>query len=211
LRKRLNETGKSSLGDRVFSAKALWQITGKTNEALPVLINALEKDNSFWAADILGMMGAAAKPAIPTLRGALQSPEGYTRLRSAIALHKITPEFEVPLPLLLDLLKVENTTTRFEAAQAIWSLNHDSQMILPTLLELLKPNNRGPIQLRRMDFNYIGPAVMRFLGEIGPSARAAVPRLKEIVQEHDSPNSSKLAAEALKKIEGDSSDKRVQP
>ena len=57
----------------LFSAKALWQITGKTNEALPVLIRALEKDNSFWAADILGMMGAAAKPAIPTLRGACKA------------------------------------------------------------------------------------------------------------------------------------------
>jgi beta-lactamase regulating signal transducer with metallopeptidase domain/HEAT repeat protein len=93
LRGKLNDTGRFSLGNRVFSAEALWQITGKTDEALPVLISALEKDNSFWAADILGMMGAAAKPAIPTLRSALQSTNSYTRLRSAIALDNITSAF----------------------------------------------------------------------------------------------------------------------
>jgi len=93
LRGKLNDAGKFSLGNRVFSAEALWQITGKTDEALPVLISALENDNSFWAADILGTMGAAARPAIPTLRSALQSTNGYIRQRSAIALHNITPEF----------------------------------------------------------------------------------------------------------------------
>jgi hypothetical protein len=123
-------------------------------------------------------------------------------------LNKIDPTFQVPLPLLQELLKDKHSALRFEAAEAMWTKNHDSQMILPTLLELLnEPNDRGPMgmDMRRMDLNYFGQQAIQLLGEIGAPAKAAVPRLKEIVQEKDSPRSSKLAAEALKKIEGDGS------
>ncbi|MGA9449999.1 MAG: hypothetical protein WBW41_01510, partial [Verrucomicrobiia bacterium] len=195
LRKLLHDTGQFSLGNRVFSAKALWQITGKTNEALPVLINALKNDDSFWAADVLGMMGADAKPAIPALQGALQSPIGYTRLLSAIALNKIEPQFQLPMPLLLGLLKDQSSATRFEAAQIIWTMNHDPQIILPTLLELIKPDDQGAFGL-----DFYGENAISLLGEIGPPAKAAIPRLKEIIQENRSSHISNLAADALKKI-----------
>ena len=208
LRKRLDVTGREALVNRVFSAKALWQITGETDAPLRVLMDTLQNSNSYWAADVLGMMGKAAKPAIPTLQSTLQSGEALLRLRSAIALNKIDPTFQVPLPLLQELLKDKHSALRFEAAEAMWTKNHDSQMILPTLLELLnEPNDRGPMgmDMRRMDLNYFGQQAIQLLGEIGAPAKAAVPRLKEIVQEKDSPRSSKLAAEALKKIEGDGS------
>jgi len=200
LRKRLDDTGRLALGNRVFSAKALWQITGETKEPLRVLMDTLENSNSYWAADVLGMMGKAAKPAIPALQSKLQTGDGSLRLRSAIALHNIEPDFQL-LPILLDSLKDAQSGTRLAAAQNIWTINHDSQMILPTLIELLKPDDRMPIQMG-MDFNGIAQQAIRLLGEIGPPAKAAVPRLKVIVQDEDSPRSSKLAADALRKIEG---------
>ena len=76
LRKRLDDTGRLALGNRVFSAKALWQITGETKEPLRVLMDTLENSNSYWAADVLGMMGKAAKPAIPALQSKLQTGDG---------------------------------------------------------------------------------------------------------------------------------------
>jgi hypothetical protein len=43
---------------------------------------------------------------------------------------------------------------------------------------------------------------MQLLGEIGPLAAAAVPRLKEIIQAtKNRPDNSKIAAETLKEIE----------
>ncbi len=200
LRHLLNDTGEFAMGDHVFSAKALWQITGETNESLPVLINALEKENSFWAADILGMMSADAKPAIPALQNAIQNGDGYIRLRSALALHKIEPGFSLPSPLLLDLLKDENSTTRYEAADAIWSANHDASEIIPTLIDLIKPNQKMPL----WDLDYESDRAIQLLGEIGPQAKAAVSRLKEIIQENRDANIRQLATEALGKIEGNS-------
>jgi len=210
LRGKLNDTGKFSLGNRVFSAEALWQITGKTDEALPVLLSALEKDKSFWAAQILGKMGPAAEAAVPALQATLQSGDGYLRLYSALALNQIEPDFPLR-PILLDSLKDAQPGTRLAAAQSIWTMYHDSQTILPTLIDLSKPNDRGPAQLRRMDFNANAGEAIRLLGEIGPPAKAAVPKLEEIVADKDSPLSSQLAAEAIKKIEVNSLDKAVQP
>ena len=107
LHKLLHDTGEFSHGSQVFSAKALWQITGKTNEALPILIRALKVQDSASAADILAIMGADAEPAIPALQHLIQSPVGigYTRLHAAIALHKIDSRVPLPMPLLLSLLK----------------------------------------------------------------------------------------------------------
>jgi beta-lactamase regulating signal transducer with metallopeptidase domain len=208
LRKFLNATGEFSLGNRVFSAKALWQITGKADETLPVLINALKNEDSFYAADILGTMGPAAKPAIPTLQSALQSRERYTRLRAVIALHNLDPEFQLPWLLLMDLLKDEDASARLAAAETIWTLNHDSQMILPTLLELIRPHHKSADVPGRYYGDYYGP--IRLLGEIGPPAKAAVPRLKEIIREDRFQTVTHFATEALKKIEADGADKGLK-
>ena len=89
LRSFLSDHGDFSLGNRVFSAKALWEITGQTNASLPILVEALKVENSFWAADILGSMGPDASLAIPALVDALQSGNSDTRLRARFALKKI--------------------------------------------------------------------------------------------------------------------------
>jgi HEAT repeat protein len=156
------------------------------------------------------MMGTAAKPAVPALQAKLQTGDGYIRPYSAIALYKIEPDFQLR-PILLDSLKDAGSGTRFVAAQNIWTIYHDSQTILPTLIEFLKPNDQGPIQLRGMDLSANAQAAIRFLGEIGPPAKAAVPRLEEIVKDKDSPHCGKLAADALRRIEADSSDQGGKP
>jgi HEAT repeats len=209
LRKRLHDTGRESLINRVFSAKAIWQITGETNETVAVLVHALQTDNSFWAAEILGVMGTAANPAVPALQAKVETGDAYIRLYSAIALNKIEPDFQLR-PILLDSLNDSGTGTRLVAAQNIWKLYHDSQAILPTLIDFLKPDDHAPLHMRQMDFNAYAQTAIRFLGEIGPPAKAAVPRLEEIVKDKDSPNSSRMAAKALEKIQGNSSGNLVR-
>jgi hypothetical protein len=67
-----------------------------------------------------------------------------------------------------------------QVAQALWGLNHDPGSIIPTLLDLTKPN----VKRRQMPMDYGGQRAMELLGKIGPRAEAAVPRLKEIIQEN---------------------------
>jgi len=125
-------------------------------------------------------------------------------------LKQVDPDFPLR-PLRLDYLKDAEPGTRLVAAQNIWTFYHDSQTILPTLIDLLKPNDRGPIKFRRMQYDAIGQSAIQLLGEIGPPARAAIPRLTELAQENGSPPSSQLAAEAIKKIEVNSLDQMILP
>jgi hypothetical protein len=62
-----------------------------------------------------------------------------------------------------------------------------------------------------MQYDAIGQSAIQLLGEIGPPARAAIPRLTELAQENGSPPSSQLAAEAIKKIEVNSLDQMILP
>jgi hypothetical protein len=90
LRGLLSDRRHFSLGSRVFSAKALWQITGQTNATLPVLVEALRDENSFLAADILGSMGSEATLAIPALVDAIERGHSDTQIRARFALRRIT-------------------------------------------------------------------------------------------------------------------------
>ena len=66
-------TGKEDHDDyhhlvRVQAARALWQVTGRTDAAVTSLIKELESDNPLTkqaAAGVLAEMGPGAKPAIP--------------------------------------------------------------------------------------------------------------------------------------------------
>jgi HEAT repeat protein len=192
LRKRLGDQGAFGLGNRVFSAKAIWQISGKADESLPVLIAALEKEQSFWAAEILGTMGPDAKSAVPALRKALESANGSTRLNAAVALPKVDAKEELRLAVIKELLQDRNPSTRFSTCEALWKLTGDASHVVPALIAMLKDDQQGafPTSL-----------VIRLLGEIGPPAKAAVPAIKDILVRQPASVSQTEAQKALSSIE----------
>jgi HEAT repeat protein len=92
LRNVLNSTDPSV---RVNAARSLWQITGDTNTTLPVLIDALRKQQGYFrtrAADKLGEMGSAARSAVPALLEKRHDPDLGVRAAVIRAVQKIDPE-----------------------------------------------------------------------------------------------------------------------
>lgn len=191
LRKRLDDQGTSGMGNRAFSAKAIWQITGKADESLPVLIATLEKDQNAYAAEILGTMGPAAKSAVPALRKALESANSSTRLRAAVALPKVDAKEELRLAVITELLQDKNMAVRLFACEALWKLTGDASQVVPTLIAMLNDDKQGrnPPEL-----------VIRLLGEIGPPAKAAVPAIKDILIRQPSVSETEVQ-KALSRIE----------
>jgi beta-lactamase regulating signal transducer with metallopeptidase domain/type II secretory pathway component GspD/PulD (secretin)/HEAT repeat protein len=197
LRELMEDRGPFSARQRTLSAKAMWQITGKASESLPVLISELQSYDSSGAAHILGLMESDASPAIPALQAALQSRVSYTRLQAALALNKVDPQFPFPLPMMMELLNDEFPHTRFRAAEAIWSVSRDAPAILPTLMELLTPTNP---ELPSYVFEHHAQQAIQLLIEIGPPAKLAIPALKAIEADTASRIRS-VAAEAIRKLE----------
>lgn len=101
------------------AVQALRRFIEAKDDSLPVLISSLNySESNFWAADILGMMGSVAKPAVPALQNALQSRDEYTRWSVAVALNKIDPNFLAPPMLATNFEKTKNGKIDVEAMAA---------------------------------------------------------------------------------------------
>jgi HEAT repeat protein len=98
-----------------------------------------ERQGSFGAratgARMLGEIGAAALPSVPTLVKLLQYPDGDVRVASAEALLKIAPDPHGPaaLGVLSDALRHADLLVRRRAAEALGGLGPTSSTVLPAL------------------------------------------------------------------------------
>jgi hypothetical protein len=97
---------------RVRAAEALWLVSGRADDALTVLVDALADDGKpsagarrAFAAAALGRIGPPAGAAVPTLRAMLARPStGLERLEAASALWRLTGDAKPVLPLLVEVL-----------------------------------------------------------------------------------------------------------
>lgn len=72
---------------RTDVALSLWQITGKTDQSLPVLLKELQSKDAPWeAAAAIGKMGRAAAPAVPKLTELLDAADAEIQLHAAMSL-----------------------------------------------------------------------------------------------------------------------------
>lgn len=78
---------------RIPAAVALWRLTKRTEDALPVLLSELASPNEPWeAAGAFQVLGAAAAPAVPEIIAILKSDDPELRLHACAALQHIGPE-----------------------------------------------------------------------------------------------------------------------
>ena len=104
---------------RCKAASSLWQLTRDTQFVLPHMIEHLRVGNLEWeAAEVLGIMGPAAAPAVTALVKALEGDESL-QIAAAEALGNIGPAARRAVPVLQQLLESEDADIRQVAQQAI--------------------------------------------------------------------------------------------
>jgi hypothetical protein len=166
---------------------ALGKVRSQTQRILPAVVAMLKDDNIYvrrGAADALGEMGAAAKECVPILMECMDDPE--LRSSAAWALARMGSDAEQAIPVLIDALSDEDDDARTSAA---WALGRMGNKAVPMLVKRLQ--DRSP-RTRAL--------AARTLQYIGPSAKAAVPTLKDLLNDADA-GVRQSASGALKEIE----------
>jgi HEAT repeat protein len=177
---------------RVAAARAFWQVTGDTVEALPVLVAALKEPNAWDAALALGAMREAASNAVPALIEVIQREKVSRPLRempvSALALGKIGAP---AVPGLIEVTTHPDPRVRTSAAMALGFIGGKADAALPHLVPLLRDSNAD---VRRAATLAIGNI------DTGEHVAALVPALIKLATDEDIFLSS-LAASTLERVD----------
>lgn len=174
------------------------------------------------AARELGLMGPAARAAIPELVAALSDPEWLVRSSAAMALPAVWPDPDEVLPLLLPLFDDPEASTRRSAALATATFGPRALRAVPSLARAVSKPDPWVADDAAVALKAIGqaasPAVpglttmlssaskqararaARALGAIGPPARPAVPALARCLADRESPEVRARATQALVSI-----------
>jgi HEAT repeat protein len=180
---------------RRLSAVALGQIGSAAREALPELTAALrDKDLQvrLAAAGALWAVDRRAKDAVAVAQQALQGADWGTQYEAVALLGRMGQDARTALPALRGALaRARNTSARLHLAEALWRVSGDAQEAVGVFRSALKDS-----------FAYNRVLAARVLGDMGASARAAVPELRKAAGDAEA-GVREEAAKALKKIEGD--------
>jgi HEAT repeat protein len=190
-------------------ARALGGIGPMAKDAVPALKKVLEEDlgeDRIWAAFALARIGGDAKPCVALLIEMWnEEPDEVGPFGKEVGRHQYTIAHVLDLlgadaaparDLLLGALLDEKTLpgTFNHVVRALGHLG-DADVVVPKLMVLL---NRQP-----KDYSSIQGCVSaaHALGMHGPAAKAAIPRLRELLEAEEI-EIAEAAALALKKIEG---------
>ncbi len=181
-------------GARIAAAEALWSVSGKADEAVPVLRSILQASGGWLsqsrALDALAEIGPPAKAAVPELMEYLKSNDADVVTSSAAALGKIGPGSKSAIPALTARLKSsDNQYTRVCIAQALWRIDRYEES-LQVLQDALKNSN---------DFMVLSEAAGA-IGEMGQKATGSAELLAPLLKSTDS-FVRDAAAKALKQLE----------
>lgn len=193
---------------RSSAAGALGKIGPEAKVAVPALQNHLDdKDASvrISAASALALVTRDAKPQVEFLiqmwNDELPDPLAWPtsmpiRFGVAGALSELGPNARPARDLLLDAVSTmrDAMDTPF-VPKALGNLHEDADLIVPKLVALF--DNKAPDLTRMRTW----PAAIEILGMLGPKAKAAVPRLRQLLDD-DEDDVANAAAKALKRIEG---------
>jgi HEAT repeat protein len=184
-----------------WACRALREIGPEAQSSVPVLLKLLREglpSNPRYAASVrrhaaqaLGGIGPGiGTEARDALAEALKDPIDPVREDAAIALGKLGPFAKPAVPALEEALDKGPFSARVRAAKSLWLITGETERAVDVLIGELG------------DFNW-GLLAAQVLGEIGPQANKAVPRLVELFQAVD-PYQRVAAADALLRIDPES-------
>ena len=94
----------------------------------------------------LSLHGAEARPAVPELTQALQSPDALLRAQSALALGAIGPDARDAVPALTTALADPEWSVRRQAALALGRIGPDARAAAPALRRLQREDPNGLVR-----------------------------------------------------------------
>ena len=131
---------------KIKVAKAIWRISSKADVVLPALLDILHGAEQKAALEALGMLGSAARPAIPELVIALQAQDYEVRRSAAKVLGNVEPEATEAVPVLVKALRDDFISVRLNAAESLCKIDPQNDQLPPTLNGWLQT---GGVRTRR--------------------------------------------------------------
>jgi HEAT repeat protein len=190
---------------RIEAIKALGAIGPAAEEAVPKLAKIMLEDPErvprIEATLALSKMTPASKAVVPQLAQAVEDPEPFVRVNAVIALFRLKGDARPAVPALLRAMERDDNDTNLAAftftihemtAMALGRASAGTDEGVPALLAALDAAKTP--EGRR--------AVARALGDIGPPARDALPKLKPLLKDRDQ-TVRETAEAAIKNIEGE--------
>jgi HEAT repeat protein len=157
---------------RMLAIHALGRLTEKEENVVDALVGSIGDENDnirTEAISIVSRMGPASARAVPALVDDLR--DARRDFMAAFYLGQIGDRAVDAIPALRSELPAAEGYKKLNIAEALWSIERNTTLVVPALIELLG-NDFGPI---RRD-------AASLLGQIGAPAKAAVPKLTEMVR-----------------------------
>jgi HEAT repeat protein len=189
---------------RLAAAQALGGIGPKAGAAVGELKKLLADPNKSvraYAACSLGLVTEYKKSAADFLvslwRSELEAGSAFASTDIAQALALLGADARPARDLLLAaVLEDRMPPLQYQAAQALGHLPEEADVIVPKLVSLTERKTNNELQ---RSSNCV--LVARCLGQLGPAAKAAIPRLRQLADDDDN-DIADAAAAALTRIEG---------
>lgn len=187
---------------REWSALALQKIGSEAREAVPALAAALADPEArvrAQAAEALGTMGEAASARVDVMAKLLEDVSALVRVKSASALWQIDGSRTAECVQSL-VAELSNEEVQLDVIYSLADLGERAAPAVDALAELLTKllANRDP---RR--YGIIKQRIALALGDIGPSAKAAIPALLELYKSTQSEGQKSWQRQALAQIAPD--------
>jgi HEAT repeat protein len=179
---------------RIDAASSIKAFGCDAAPAVPALMEMLDdRSESFreLVGEILYEMRPAASSAVPALVHSLKNKTARSPDVAIAILGRIGPDAKEAVPVLTKTLQSESPGTRIRAALGLWRIekNTGAVAVLATLLD--------------SDDDNMASLAAQALGEIGPDARTALPKLRNAVLSKEEGHFflQLEAREAIKKID----------
>lgn len=176
---------------RSVAAGVLPEIGATADQAIPPLLELLEREQTVSVIRALSAYREQAAPSLEPLSKILQDKERDSEIRwnAARTLGKLGKAGAPSIPTLIDHLEDPSDTVREHSAEALGDIGPVDASVVPALISVL---NDPYVRVRR--------DAVRSLGYLGPMAKEAVPAIQPLLKDKEAIVRD-AAKTALKSIE----------